>query len=187
VEDALLIVDVFGDFAHDDGDRLLASYRARFDALEELLASARRREVPVVFANDSSGVYDGDARGIVDRARAGPAGDLVQRLTPRPGDRFILKPRYSAFDSTPLGLVLAELGTERIVLAGMSTEGCVAQTAIAAREHGFKVTVVPSASATADPELEEIALAYLVRVAGARLEPPAWAASPAAFGGLGPG
>jgi ferritin-like metal-binding protein YciE len=62
---------------------------------------------------------------------------------PRPDDRLAVKPRYSAFDSTPLALNLRELAIERIVLAGMSTEGCVAQTAIASKEEGFKVTVVP--------------------------------------------
>ena len=81
----------------------------------------------------------------------------------------MIKPRYSAFDSTPLALILRELGIERIVLAGMTTEGCVAQTAIAGKEEGYKVTVVPPACATIHPELESIALAYLERVVGVRL------------------
>jgi nicotinamidase-related amidase len=51
----------------------------------------------------------------------------------------------------------------------MSTEGCVAQTAIAAKEEGLKVTVVPAACATVDGELERIALAYLERVVGVLL------------------
>ena len=107
------------------------------------------------------------------RARAGPARDRVESLVPLPGDRFVVKPRYSAFDSTPLALILRQLGIERIVLAGMSTEGCVAQTAIAGKEKEFKVTVVPSACATADAELEQIALSYLERVVGVRIEPQA--------------
>jgi hypothetical protein len=51
----------------------------------------------------------------------------------------------------------------------MSTEGCVAQTAIAGKEEGYKVTGVPSACATVHPELERIALAYIERVVGVRL------------------
>ena len=72
-----------------------------------------------------------------------------------------------------MALILRQLGIERIVLAGMSTEGCVAQTAIAGKEKEFKVTVVPSACATADAELEQIALSYLERVVGVRIEPQA--------------
>jgi nicotinamidase-related amidase len=58
------------------------------------------------------------------------------------------------------------LETERILLAGAATEGCVAQTAIAARELGFKVTVLADACATVDERLEAVALEYLDRVGG---------------------
>jgi hypothetical protein len=51
----------------------------------------------------------------------------------------------------------------------MSTERCVAQTAIGGRENGFKVTVIAPACCTVDLELEEIALVYLERVVGVRL------------------
>jgi nicotinamidase-related amidase len=47
---------------------------------------------------------------------------------------------------------------------------CVTQTAIAARELGFKVTVLADCCATLDPEVEEIALAYLERVVGVFVE-----------------
>ena len=93
----------------------------------------------------------------------------MQAIAPTREDRFIVKPRYSAFDHTPLALVLDDLEIERILLAGMSTEGCVAQTAIGARENGFKVTVIASACCTVDLELEEVALAYLERVVGVRV------------------
>ena len=170
MRDCLVLVDVFDDFAHEDGDALRASFVSRFDGLSSLVSSARGRRLPVVYANDPGGIFDGNVSRIVARARGGPAGGLVDALVPADGDRFIVKPRYSAFDSTPLALILRELEIERLVLAGMSTEGCIAQTAIAAREEGFKVTVVPSACATVDAELENIALAYLARVAGVRLE-----------------
>ena len=126
----------------------------------------------MIYANDPAGAYDGDARRVVEAARAGPTGKLGDEILPEIGDRFIVKPRYSAFDSTPLLLILRDLDVERIVLAGMSTEGCVAQTAIDAREEGFKVTIVASACATVDPELERIALAYVERVAGAYVGSP---------------
>jgi nicotinamidase-related amidase len=169
MRDCLLLVDLFNDFQHEDGDLLLACFRDRFPALSQLLQTSRDRTTPIIYANDSSRVFDGDASGIVERARGGPAGPLVQAIAPTREDRFIVKPRYSAFDHTPLALVLEDLGIERIVLAGMSTEGCVAQTAIDARENGFKVTVVASACCTVDLELEEIALAYLERVVGVRV------------------
>ena len=83
---------------------------------------------------------------------------------------FLRKPRYSAFDHTPLAIMLDELEIERVLLAGAATEMCVVQTAIDARELGLKVTILASACASVDPEDEAIALAYAERVAGARVE-----------------
>jgi nicotinamidase-related amidase len=55
-------------------------------------------------------------------------------------------------------------------LAGAATEGCVAQTAIDARELGFKVTVLAGACATVDERIEQVTLNYLENVVGARIE-----------------
>jgi nicotinamidase/pyrazinamidase len=99
----------------------------------------------------------------------GLGGELVAAVAPREGDRFLVKPRYSAFDHTPLDIILRELEVERILLAGTATEGCVVQTAIDAREKGFKVTVLAEACATNDPRLERVALEYLEEVVGARV------------------
>jgi nicotinamidase-related amidase len=169
MRDCLLLVDVFDTFDHEDGEVLHACFNERFAGLRDLVRTFREGGDPIVYANDSSGVFDGDAGGIVKSARLGPAGSLVDEISPRREDRFVIKPRYSAFDHTPLDLILEELEIERIFLAGMTTEGCVAQTAISARELGYKVTVVTSACCTVDLELEDVALAYLERVVGAQL------------------
>ena len=58
---------------------------------------------------------------------------VIAPLAPEPGDRFVLKPRYSAFDHTALALLLQELEIERMLLIGSATEGCVVQTGIDAR------------------------------------------------------
>jgi nicotinamidase-related amidase len=171
MKDALLLVDVVNDFRHEDGEALLDSFRRRHAALVGALEDARAAELPVVYANDNFRVWDGDAPGLVRRAvEDGRGGELVAAVAPRPGDRFVVKPRYSAFDRTPLELVLEELEVERLLLAGTATEMCVAQTAIDARELGFKVSVLVEACACVDERMEAIALEYLERVAGARLE-----------------
>ena len=170
MRDALLLVDVINAFDHEDGERLLESFRARHNALVRALEHARREGVTIVYANDNVGVWDGDAAGLVRRAVEGPGGDLVAAIAPREGDLFVIKPRYSAFDHTPLELLLREREVERLLVAGAATEMCVAQTAIAARERGFKVSVLVDACAAADERMEEISLDYLENVVGARLE-----------------
>jgi nicotinamidase-related amidase len=169
MRDVLLLVDVLDDFGHEHGEELLHSLAARHDGLTSLLGSARGAGTPVVFANDNKGRWDSDLRDLVRRVLAGPGGELMGELVPLPGERFVIKPRYSAFDHTPLALILDELGCERLLLAGMTTEGCVTQSAIAARELGFDVSVVAEACATVNPAHEETALRYLVDVVGVRL------------------
>jgi nicotinamidase-related amidase len=170
VKDALLLVDVVNDFRHEDGDALLEAFRERHAALASELVRARG-SMPVVYANDDWGRWDANAPGLVRSAvEEGRGGELVAEIAPRDGDRIVLKPRYSAFDSTPLEILLRQLEVEHLRLAGMATEMCVTQTAIAARELGFKVTVLPDACACVDVRLERIALEYLRDVAGVRLD-----------------
>ncbi len=172
MRDALLLVDVINDFEHEDGDALLESFRERQADLGAEIASARKR-IPIVYANDTRGRWDGDARGFVANVCAnGRAGPLIAEIAPQAGKAFVFKPRYSAFDHTPLSILLEELEIERLLLAGMATEMCVTQTAIAARELGYKVTVLAAACATVNPESEHVALTYLESVVGARIENP---------------
>ena len=158
------------DFRHEDGEQLLATFRERHDGLVAALAAARSAGIPVIYANDNDGAWDGDAPRLVQKAVDGLGGALVAAIAPQEGDRFVVKPRYSAFDHTPLELILRDLEIERILLAGTATEGCVTQSAVDAREHGFKVSVLTDACATNDERLERIALEYLEEVVGARLE-----------------
>ena len=170
MRDALVLVDVVQTFEHEDGDRLLESFRSRHEGFVAALERARGDDVPVVYANDNFDVWDGDAPRLVRSALEGRGGELVEAIAPREGETFVVKSRYSAFDHTPLELILRELEVERLLVGGMSTEGCVAQTTIDARELGFKITVLAHACATVDERIEQVALEYLEKVAGAGIE-----------------
>lgn len=70
MRDALLLIDVVNDFEHEDGDALLASFRRRHARLETELESARGT-IPVAYANDDWGRWDGDAPGLVSKRDRG--------------------------------------------------------------------------------------------------------------------
>jgi nicotinamidase-related amidase len=167
--DALLVIDVLDTFDHDDSEQLLASFRDRGEAMARAIETARHARVPVVYVNDDRDRWDSDAPALAREAADGPGGDVVRGLLPRPGDHVLLKHRYSAFDHTALELLLESMGTERVVVVGAATEGCVAQTALDAREHGLKATILAEACATTDEELEETALRYARDVGGIRV------------------
>ena len=163
------MLDVLADFEHEDGASLLASFRERGTGMVEAIEAARAGGVPVIYVNDDRDRWDGDAPALGDEAANGPGGDVVKPLLPRPGDHVLLKHRYSAFDHTALDLLLASLRVERVLLVGASTEGCVVQTALDAREHGLKATIFTDACATADRRLEDTALRYAEDVGGIRV------------------
>jgi nicotinamidase-related amidase len=90
-------------------------------------------------------------------------------LEPHEDDAFFFKDRYSAFDHTALAVLLEELETDRLMIAGSTFEGCVTQTSIDARELGLKVTVDEAACPRIDPSSAAAASAYLERVVGVRI------------------
>ena len=164
------MVDVFNDFDHEDGDRLLESFRERSPNMFRVLESARAAGVSPVYVNDERGRWRSDAPGLIREALAGKSGKLIAPLAPAAGDAVLLKHRYSAFDHTALDVLLGSMQVDRVILVGAATEGCVVQTAIDARERGLKVSIVVNACATTNHELELTALRYASLVGGAHLE-----------------
>jgi nicotinamidase-related amidase len=166
MKDVLVVIDVLNDFEHDEGERLLASFRGRASGLRDALERARAGRIPVVYVNDQHGSWRSDRGELVRLGIEGRGGDEVRLVAPLDDEPLLLKTRYSGFDHTGLALLLGELGAERLLLAGGSTEGCIVQTGIDARELGFKVTILTSACSTADAGREEVALRYAEEVAG---------------------
>lgn len=154
------------DFDHPDAELLLASFKARVAAMVRAIGMAREAHLPVIYVNDDRDRWDSDAPALVREAARGLGGDVIREIAPGPGDRVLLKHRYSAFDHTALDLLLGAESIERVLVMGAATEGCVVQTALDAREHGLKATILVDACATTDPDLEATALRYAQDVGG---------------------
>jgi len=168
--DAVLVVDVFNDFDHEDGRELLASFRERVGQMRRTIDLAREAAVDLVYVNDEGDRWESDAPALIRHAVRRAGGEPAKLLAPEAGEPFLLKHRYSAFDHTALEILLEARQVNRVVLVGAATEGCIVQTAIDARELGLRASIVADACATTDPELEETALRYAERVGGVHLE-----------------
>ena len=154
------------DFDHTDAEPLLASFRDRGATIARAIELAREAGVPVIYVNDDRDRWDSDAPALARDAADGPGGEVIRQLLPRQGDHVLLKHRYSAFDHTALDLLLGAESIERVMVMGAATEGCVVQTALDAREHGLKATILADACATTDLDLEATALRYAQDVGG---------------------
>lgn len=158
---ALLVVDVTYDFTGDQGDDLLTSIRkfraacgpAAWEALpriRELLDLAHELRVPVIYTKPperddplTGRNWDheegNDRRTPESRARGSK---IPPEIAPTERDLVLEKIAPSGFFGTPLATKLIELGVDHVIVAGVSTSGCVRATVIDAHSYGFGVTVV---------------------------------------------
>jgi nicotinamidase-related amidase len=144
------IVDMLG-----EPDDLLAQ-------AEEAIAVVRRRGGLVGYVRVAFG--DADFEGIPATsgmgARVGaspqafhddsPMTAVHDRVAPQDGDIVVRKVRVGAFSTTDLDAQLHDRGIDTLILAGISTSGCVLSTVRDASDRDYRVVVL--ADATADPE-----------------------------------
>jgi nicotinamidase-related amidase len=140
---AVLALDLLSDFDFPDGARVRRALTAHAAAIRRLLAYARSKRVPVIYANDNLGPWRSDSRALIERCidprRAGA--ELVRSLLPGPDDEIVLKPRHSAFFGTPLVALLDHRSVDTLIVAGVSAESCVWMTACDAHTRGFDLVV----------------------------------------------
>lgn len=158
---ALLVVDFVKAYLVKDSP-LYAGVEAVRDHCARLLAAARSAGVPVVHTNVSyrPGGADG---GLFMRKlpllkvfeEGSPLGDFVDGLEPAAGEPVITKQFASGFFGTKLANVLSSLDVDTVLIAGVTTSGCVRATALDALQNGFAPIVVRDAVGDRDPAPHE--------------------------------
>lgn len=176
---AVLVVDMQVDFASPHGAMKRAgadmgSVPAALAAAEAVVDTARRMGVLVAFVGLSANPgtdspvwrerarrLGQDASAHDDLCRAGTAGEMFVGPTPSPHDLVVRKTRYSAFTGTTLERDLRRAGIDSLLICGLTTECCVAATAMDAFERDFHVFIVEDACAAYEADLHAAALKAL--------------------------
>ena len=164
-KDALLIIDVINDLEFPGGDKVLPWAKRLTKPLRALSSKARRLGLPVIYVNDNFGEWHADKEKVYARCtRRGVRGREVARLLkPKKDDYFILKPRHSAFFSTPLVPLLETLKIKRVILTGMATNLCVLITAHDAAMNGYRLVVLSDCCAAENDFDHNVVLGQLKR------------------------
>ncbi|KAL1898218.1 hypothetical protein Sste5346_003624 [Sporothrix stenoceras] len=105
--------------------------------LADLSAAKRDRQRHDVTIGDPS--PSGSGRLLVRGERGH---DLVDELRPRPGELVVDKPGKGAFWATGLHRQLMARGVTHLLIAGVTTECCVAMTAREASDRGFQCCIL---------------------------------------------
>jgi maleamate amidohydrolase len=150
---ALLVIDFVRAYLVKDSP-LYAGVEAARAGCEELLKASRAAGLPVIHTNV---VYQPGGRdgGVFFRKvpalscfEAGAHPDLAafaEGLDPIAGETVISKQYASAFFGTTLSSTLTALGVDTVLIAGLSTSGCVRASTVDCCQHGFIPIVVREA------------------------------------------
>ena len=160
---ALLLIDLQSDWF--DNDELARCRDDLLAACNHLVDRARSEQAPVV---EVQTIHSADRRtwalnmlkdGLGVVIEGTPGAERLAGL--HEADHIVVKTRDSAFHRTHLADWLRERGVDRLVLAGVSTESCIAATAVDAYAHDFELTLVEDATASVEWHLHDQTLERL--------------------------
>ena len=162
----LLVVDMISDFEFEDGEKLFKYALPAARCIARLKKAAKKEKIPAIYINDNFGKWQEDFRKITEKnLRDDVRGsEIVRLLKPDSDDYYVLKPKHSAFYSTPLDLILAQLESETLILTGVSTDICILFTANDAYMRDYKIVIPKDCVASPEPAENESALEYIERV-----------------------
>lgn len=165
---ALVVIDMQNGFCKPDGfmDKIGLDYRpsaAVIEPVARLVGIVRTAGLPVFFTRYWLKPDYSDAGLLLEllpaaRDNGGMVretwdGDLVQELTPQPGDEVLDKTRHSAFYETDFDDRLKRLGIDTLVICGVTTNVCVEATARDGFARDYQIVLVSDASAAVTPEM----------------------------------
>jgi nicotinamidase-related amidase len=178
---ALLVMDFINEIVHQDGKFAGDGYLEQvlrgnvLDNAASAIARARRSGIPVIY------VVVGFSPGYPEWSPASPIFDSVRddqrlllgtwatqvhdALAPEAGEQVVVKHRLSPFCGTDLELLLRAAGIRRLLLTGVATDLVVLSTARDAHDRDYVVEVLQDATATANEQLQEMALRLIARTA----------------------
>ena len=168
---ALVLLDVINHFEFPDGKTILRQALAIAPGLARLKQRAQEAGIPTIYVNDNFGQWRSDQSKLLKYClRLEAAGrSFVEQLRPDDKDYFVLKPMHSAFYQTPLDLLLRELGSSSIILAGLATNSCILCTAHDADMRHFKIIVPRDCCAARSAREHKQALEHIGAMADARI------------------
>ncbi|GAA4877909.1 isochorismatase family protein [Actinomycetospora straminea] len=164
---AVVVVDLVRAYTEPGGPFFLDSPTV-VDACTDLVGAARDARVPVLwtvvrFAPDmaDAGFFAAKVPSLACFAEGAPGGWGELALAPGEGEALVVKQHASSFAGTSLAGTLRARGVDTVVVAGVSTSGCVRATATDALAHGFRPIVVADACADRSTALHDQNLADL--------------------------
>ncbi|MFC6769446.1 isochorismatase family protein [Natrinema soli] len=146
---ALVVIDLINAFTDPDSN-LGSDVEAVIEQTDRLLEAFRAFDLPRYFTTVAFEESYGDAGVFIEKVpalrelRLGTERvEVDDRIAPLDDERVILKKYASAFFGTDLQSELTTNRVDTLVIAGVTTSGCVRATAVDSLQHGYR-TIVPA-------------------------------------------
>lgn len=124
-------------------DERLYRFELFVSNVKDLIASARRNGIEVIFVQHDDGPGSGFSQGDADF-------EIYEEFAPLESEKRFYKTVNSAFRNSGLREYLNEKGEKQIVIVGLQTDFCIDASVKAAFEHGFEGIVPEGANSTVD-------------------------------------
>lgn len=154
---ALVLVDPARAYI-DSGCSLYAGVEEPVEAMRTLLTAVREAGFPVIVTEvrlradgADAGVFFRKAPSLRAFCAGSPYAEFIDGLAPLPGELRLTKRYPSAYFGTTLNSYLTAARVDTVLIAGLSTSGCVRATALDTMQNGFVPIVVADAVGDRDP------------------------------------
>lgn len=173
---ALIIIDMQHGFVDPSSALCVDGALSTVPACARALDQARALGMPVIHAVREYAADGSDVEAVrhrtwleggkpVSRACASPRTlEEYAPLSPQPGDRVIVKPRFSAFFDTSLDLILRRLGVGTVVLIGTTTPNCIRTTCYDALSLDYNVVLLEDCTSSRTPEVQAANVADMAHI-----------------------
>ncbi len=146
---ALIVVDFQLGFTVPEQSPLAGNLDGEVAATNELIAAARKKDIPVIFTvvgydphrQDDAGLWPEKAPSLRMLTIGSDLVKLDPRLNHEPGDLVITKKYASGFFGTYLASTLTMQSVDTAIVTGCTTSGCVRATVMDALANGFRPIV----------------------------------------------
>ena len=140
-------------------------------SFQKMIAHCRRVGTPLIYITTHRREDNADGPKTVSDIGGGggnpmlpgsAAVDVIDELAMQPEDFLLVKPRFSAYYGTNLDQVLRHLGTETILVGGISTQRSVEGTARDAKNRDTQCVVVSDCCTAGEVDVHEMTINHVL-------------------------
>ena len=171
---ALILIDMINAVAKGGNEppyNVPANRQAVIDNFVRLVAHCREVGAPIIYITTYRRPDNSDAPktaadvgggGGVPMLEGTPAVEVIDELAPQPGDYIVVKPRFSAYYGTNMEGILNSLGTETILVGGISTQRSVEGTARDAKNRDTQCVVVSDCCTAGEEDVHQMTIDHVL-------------------------